>query len=81
MFGEPVEEYVERPADPEVLLDVLDGCAQPTSSRQEYVPPLVLVGSDYTQERIVHDGREAEMFLAASFADTRARRMRLGVAG
>lgn len=34
IFREPVEEHVERPADPEVFLDILDGCVQSTSRRQ-----------------------------------------------
>ena len=79
MDTKSVEEHIERPADPEVFLDILDGCAQSTSSRQEHVPALVVTGSDQTPERIVHDGREAASFLAGRFADARARRLRLGV--
>jgi hypothetical protein len=81
LLPKPVEEHVERPADPEVFLDVLDGCAQSTSSRQEHIPALVVTGSDHMAERIVHERREAAILLAAGFADTRACRLRPGVTG
>jgi hypothetical protein len=55
--GRPVEERIERPTDPEVLLDVLNGRPKSASGCQEQVVPLVIPGSDHLMEDVVHHGR------------------------
>jgi hypothetical protein len=45
--AESVEEEIERPADPEVFLDVLDRGAQTTSRREEEFPAFVVGCGDH----------------------------------
>jgi hypothetical protein len=57
LIGRPVEQRIERPADPEVLLDVLNHRPKSASGCQKQVTPLVIRGLDDLLKRVVHHGR------------------------
>jgi hypothetical protein len=58
-----IEENVERPADPEIFLDVLNGGAESAGCGQEQVATRIVAGGDHVPKGRVHHGRGASIGL------------------
>jgi len=49
-----VEEQIEHPGHPEILLDVLEWRAQPVGGRQKQTPTIIGVGSNHAKKIWIH---------------------------